>query len=370
MMRSLLRLLASTAIAAAGPDEDGADNYAFKIIARRSQPGNCSLYLSPNRTTSCWTTPLYSDLNGSIWDNPTLDEYSETWTELNPQQDFVDADPTDVNGLCDPTSAFDLDKCCRPAPGCLPMRGFNWILSTCVGTTCGDWGQAETFGAWQAGTLPLCSEAGNLSPGCVSDEDPNVVCKTSDIGVIFGCQNQTIVEKTIEARDAGSAVEVNYVAAYSFMNGTWIKDTESSFNSYGLHEPQDLSDVTLDPSKRWMPGPMPGGAVFWNNGYYPGGVAGVGASDKGATGMMYVLSTNKLKNMAFYIMNQATLDRGPAISYGGANTWACANSGEFDILESSWSMLGTDEDGSYDNLFATMSNQGPCGGALSETTLP
>ena len=44
-------------------------------------------------------------------------------------------------------------------------------------------------------------------------------------------------------------------------------------------------------------------------------MAGVGAYDKGATGMMFVLSTNKLKNIAFYIMNQATLDRGPGIPY-------------------------------------------------------
>ena len=59
-------------------------------------------------------------------------------------------------------------------------------------------------------------------------------------------------------------------------------------------------------------------------------------------GMMFVLSTQRLHNMAFFIMNQATLDRGPAVGYpdGGPNTWACANSGEWDILESSWSQPG------------------------------
>ena len=120
-------------------DGDGADSYAFRGIAQRSKTANCSLYLSPNETAPCWATPLYSDLNGSMWENPALDNYSATWAELDPEEDFIDADPSDVNGLCDPTDAFDQSKCCRPAPGCLPTRGFNWILSTCIGTTCGDW---------------------------------------------------------------------------------------------------------------------------------------------------------------------------------------------------------------------------------------
>ena len=82
-----------------------------------------------------------------------------------------------------------------------------------------------------------------------------------------------------------------------------MKSNESSFNTEGKYAAQDLSDVTLDGADRWMPGPMPGGAIFWNNGYYAGGAKGVGGD--GSTGMMFVLSTNRLKNMAFYIMNQA-----------------------------------------------------------------
>ena len=137
-----------------------------------------------------------------------------------------------------------------------------------------------------------------------------------------------------------------------------------------------------------MPGPMPGGAVFWNSGYYPGGVSGVGASssrssrskdgeeekedddDDDAKAMMFVLSTNRLHNVAFYVMNQATLDRGPAFAYPSSssssspNTWACANSGEWDVLEPSWSQPGAGEDGSYDTLYATTSNQGDAGRAL------
>mmetsp|Transcript_33155 Transcript_33155/g.87548 ORF Transcript_33155/g.87548 Transcript_33155/m.87548 type:complete len:325 (-) Transcript_33155:314-1288(-) len=282
---------------------DGADDYAYRGIAQSATAMECELYLSNSTTTPCWQTPSYDDLadRGTLWPFPALDDYSETWANLDPSDNFVDADPTDTNGLC--AGAFDAGMCCRPTAGCLPTKGFNWILSTCTGTTCGDWGQADVYAQWLASSLPLCSAAGDYSNGCVSDDDPNQVCKTSDIGTIFGCADQMLVAKTIEARDEGSQVEVNYVAAYDFVDGQWMKSNESSFNTEGKYAAQDLSDVTLDGADRWMPGPMPGGAVFWNNGYYAGGAKGVGGD--GSTGMMFVLSTNRLKNMAFYIMNQA-----------------------------------------------------------------
>ena len=58
--------------------------------------------------------------------------------------------------------------------------------------------------------------------------------------------------------------------------------------------------------------------------------------------MMYILSTEKRHDMAFYLMNQATMNRGPAVGNPDCgkdphpNTWSCANSMELDILESSW----------------------------------
>ena len=500
MARPVLAAVAVAVVGLLGPTaaNDGADDYAYRGIAQAASAMDCELYLS-NSTTPCWQTPSYDGLadQGTLWPFPALDDYSETWSNLNPSDNYVDTDPTDTNGLC--AGAFDAGMCCRPTAGCLPTKGFNWILSTCTGTTCGDWGQADVYKQWLAGELPLCSAAGDYSNGCVSDDDQNQVCKTSgvcvcvcvcvcvyvcvlnlplrpapclasdslhsealqpaphgppshpalcahphpspftlhpafispqDIGTIFGCADQTLVAATIEARDEGSQVKVNYVAAYDFVDGQWVKSDESSFNTEGKYAAQDLSDVTLSEADRWMPGPMPGGAVFWNNGYYAGGAKGVGGD--GSTGMMFVLSTNRLKNMAFYIMNQAvsgptitlkphsdpnpnpsglrrgpgghyrprrptrankhptrsalavpslksfnlsiarfltplvwytalppllppgvllvhqTLDRGPAIAYeqGAQNTWACANSGEWDILESSWSQPGLDEDGS------------------------
>ena len=167
---------------------DGADDYAYRGIAQSATAMECELYLSNSTTTPCWQTPSYDDLadRGTLWPFPALDDYSETWANLNPSDNFVDADPTDTNGLC--AGAFDAGMCCRPTAGCLPTKGFNWILSTCTGTTCGDWGQADVYAQWLAGSLPLCSAAGDYSNGCVSDDDPNQVCKTSGAIRTFALQ--------------------------------------------------------------------------------------------------------------------------------------------------------------------------------------
>lgn len=383
--------------------QDAADNYAYKSIATSATAKTCALYLNDSATTPCWEVPSY---DAAVWPNPTLDDYAATWDNLDPPPPYAQASAEDPNGLCDAGEAYDLDRCCRPAAGCLPARGFNWVLSTCAGTTCGDWGQADAYAQWAAGAFPSCSDdAAAVGGRCVDDADDasegDVVCTKEADGSLDACANQTVVKATIDQRNAGSDVEVNYVAAFSFKknssssssSGYWEKDPESSFNTYGKHPPQSLSEggassSSLPASERWMPGPMPGGAVFWNSGYYPGGVSGVGASssrssrskdgeeekedddDDDAKAMMFVLSTNRLHNVAFYVMNQATLDRGPAFAYPSSssssspNTWACANSGEWDVLEPSWSQPGAGEDGSYDTLYATTSNQGDAGRAL------
>ena len=78
---------------------DGADSYAYKGIAGSATPMECELYLS-NSTTPCWATPSYDELveQGTIWPFPELDDFSETWENLSPTDNYVDADPDDVNG--------------------------------------------------------------------------------------------------------------------------------------------------------------------------------------------------------------------------------------------------------------------------------
>jgi hypothetical protein len=288
--------------------------YKYKITNQKSE--QCPLYLGG--TADCMTVPSYSDQQnqGKLWPCLKLDDYKKTWDVF--QHGGITPDNSGY-ALC--KGAFDESKCCLPQPGCLPMNGFNWVISTCKGKSCADWDQYK------------------------KPTDP-------------------MVKQTTAARDEGSQVVVNYVAAFRFdiKSNKWIKQPYSSFNTNGKYPPYDLSKSQ---DNGWMPGPQPGGAAFWKYGWYPAGVGDEGSV--GPPAMMFILSTQKCWNMAWFIMNQATMDRGPDIGYPncpGGNTWACANSGEWDLLESSWSQTGLDEDGSYSNLFATMTNGGAAGRSL------
>jgi len=188
------------------------------------------------------------------------------------------------------------DVCCLVSPYAHAEPRWNWIIGTCHGTNCG-WTDV-----WS------------------------------------------------EGKDVGSQVQVNYVGSYQFDEASrqWVCQQESSFNMDGQHPFQDLSNNT----QNWMPGPLPGGAANWANGFYPAGRPGVGAP-----AMAFMLSVERVFNTAWYVLNQAALDRGPAVSlvqslspqsltemgYSSAeaqsmlaagNTWASARSGEWDLLES------------------------------------
>ena len=99
MARTIIRVLAFAVGLCHTHANDGADSYAYKGIAGLATAMACELYLS-NTTTPCWATPSYDDLNEqkAIWPFPELDNFSDTWTNLNPVDNFVNADPDDVNG--------------------------------------------------------------------------------------------------------------------------------------------------------------------------------------------------------------------------------------------------------------------------------
>ena len=290
--------------------------YKYKIT---NQPlEDCPLYMGGN--DKCMSVPTYQEQNkeGKLWPCLDLKDYKKTWDVFQNNGQI----PDDPYGYATCKGAFEKGECCLPQPGCLPMNGFNWIISTCKGKSCNDMSQ------------------------------------------YINNPNDTKIKLTTKARDEGSQVVVNYVAAFRYdkTKDNWVKQPYSSFNTNGKYPSYDLSKSQVN---GWMPGPQPGGAAYWKYGWYPGGVGEEGSV--GPPAMMFILSTEKCWNMAWYIMNQATLDRGPDKKYPnchGGNTWACANSGEWDLLESSWSQTGLDEDGSYSNLFATMTNEGAAGRSL------
>lgn len=103
----------------------------------------------------------------------------------------------------------------------------------------------------------------------------------------------------------------------------------------------------------------------------PGSNVRNGIAANASTAMMFVLSADKAFNFAWYVMNQATLDRGPVNPYpaeqcpdGNSNCWASDNSGEWDLLESGWTGADFAGNQDYDLLYATTNNQGAVGRCL------
>lgn len=191
--------------------------------------------------------------------------------------------------------------CCCPQPDskCNVQPRFNWILSVCQGRSCnGDW---------------------------VNNADDLKTVKTY-----------------------GSQLTLNYVAAYNFddADSRWKIVSDSSFNTDGSRGAYDCLQAYggLGPEEAWLT-PVPGGAVQWATGFSPVGAEGVGPLATRQTcpnlignskGMMFVISTERCFNMAWFMLNQANLDRG-----GGSpacdnleNCWGAANSSEIDFLES------------------------------------
>jgi hypothetical protein len=99
--------------------------------------------------------------------------------------------------------------------------------------------------------------------------------------------------------------------------------------------------------------------MFWSLGYYPAGVKGVGH-----TGSMWVLSTEQFWGATWYMLNQLTLDRGPAsgipaeeCTITSDNCWASGNAGEMDFLETGWNLRNISDDPGYRKSYSTQYNQ-------------
>jgi len=236
--------------------------------------------------------PTYSDIEqgpGGLWDCGE-DNYGEGTAMCfkEPGQPHNPKDPggaDNVYALCNPVLDPWYSQCCQSPEGCRPKGLFNWILGTCNG--------------------PVGAPSG------ICDANPNP-----------------------------SQMIVNYVGSYQYdpSKRLFVCQQASSFNMDGAHAPYDTSKAYggLGKGNNWLPGPLPGGASNWKQGFYPAGRPGVGAP-----AMLFILSVNKISNACWYVLNQSDLDRGPGQSMSSAqckakmtgNTWGCNNSGEFDFLE-------------------------------------
>jgi len=200
--------------------------------------------------------------------------------------------------------------------------------------------------------VPPSDPAAQLQCSCGINESPNVIPKFNQI--IATCVMGTGQACTYVPGGIGnqSQVILNYIAAYQFNNQTnmWVLDQDSSQNTQGECGSVDL----VQNHTSWIQA-QAGGAAGWEFGYYYPQVTGVGPP-----GMLFVISVQKFKYAAWYILNQATLDRGPANSNpncNGDNCWADGSAGEIDFLESPFwdSYIQTHPD-LYNRLYATAFN--------------
>ena len=269
-------------------------------------PGGDAACPNPEGNQRCPATPSYQEIaqKGKLWPCPD-------YTRSNGYVNYYS--PNCVQGsndLCHFDSASPQMGCCCPRDGCWTPPYFNWIISTCRGSGCGNY---------------------------------------------YGTPD------TQKYKNYGSDLVVNYAASYQWNEASkvWQIVGDSSFNTDGSRPAFDCTKPNggLYNSWAWMQ-PQPGGAAAWSWGYYPAGVRGVGPP-----GMMFVLSVERVWNIAWYMLNQGTLDKGPAIAYpnsgcrhGNNNCWAAGNAGEIDFLEAAWTVNAGKTDG-YRRLYATQWNQ-------------
>lgn len=275
-----------------------------------------------------WDPGLYNDKSQSIcksWYDK--DCRSSVDTECN-------VPPTDATGVCNLSNinyGANPNICCTTCEYAHATPHWNWVIGACIGTKCG-----ASYGTPTKGMK--------------------------------------------NAKDIGTKTVVNYVGSYIYDEeaGEWHCQQESSFNMDGRHPPQDLMKF----DQNWLPGPLPGGAADWGAGYYPAGRPGVGSP-----AFAFILSVDRVYNLAWYAINQAALNRGPAAQMAGecaacmthhgyddkqtkgieeaGNTWASAMSGEWDFLESGWASTDLNNNKNYLKLFSNSgANQGANGTCL------
>ena len=256
---------------------------------------------------------------------------------------------TGSNPLCSGKLTPDR-PCCCPMDGCYTEPLYNTVIGVCKGKGCGC-GDAQA---------PSCAPQG--APDACGGAHHGHTCDGPVVPCCFGAN----VEELQKFFDIGTQAVLNYWAAYNFNNATrkWEIQAESSFNTDGSRPPYNLTAAyggIADHSQAWL-APQPGGAAFWSDGYYPAGVKGVGGAGGGA---MFVLSTEQFWGGTWYMLNQLTLDRGPAGGYpvelgckvSNNNCWAAGNAGEMDFLETGWNLGNISGDPMFQRSFSTQFNQ-------------
>jgi len=342
----------------------GKNNINFKYIPEKPVKGKCTL--SNGSNVSCPTRWNYKD---------TLTNIGDIWDpgKYNDPYKFISACEYEFRDKCGSTSN---------AGECLDCVGEN---QSNLDKMCGPYNNSFDSLCSHVPYSPVSQCKPSTPNGLPTDQPTDYAYAPPKWNWVIGTckgENCNSIESNKDAKDHGTDMIVNYVGAYQFdvNKQKWVLREDSSFNINGSLTPQNIMDT--NPIDSWLPGPLPGGSANWGEGYYPAGAEGVGPP-----AFAFILSVDRIFNVAWYILNQAALNRGPETQMANEcsdcmnkhgynenttkeilsahNTWASSRSGEWDILESP-SFRGDDpDDPDYRRLYAnTDSNEGSNGFSL------
>jgi hypothetical protein len=290
-------------------------------------PHNCSLEI----VNSCSATYEQLSAAGELWPCPAGDDVD---LPLWPQECVRGATTGTPPNTCTASDLNSSHPCCCPATGCYTAAQFNTVIGVCQGGSCGP---SACGRGGKRSTAPSCAPQG--FPGYCDNLKtipPYNKGNESCSGEAVPCCRGADLTPLLPWFEKGSKARLNYWAAFEFEPSTkqWRMQEESSFNTDGAKPSYDLLKPFggLPVEDAWL-APQPGGSASWGLGYYPAGVRGVGGSDGGAA--MFVLSTEEWFGATWYMLNQLTLDRGPAAkmpeehcSVTDNNCWGAGNAGE------------------------------------------
>lgn len=329
-----------------------------------------------------------------------------------------------ANPLCHTLNASS--PCCCPGKGCNALPQFNTVIGVCRGDSCAC-GDASGRSCAPEGHPERCGAVGGRectgnTTKCCFGANVEPLKKFYDAGsratLNYIAAYQYDGVRWQIAQDSSFNTDGRYPAypplpPPPLQNGSYflgsICRVPKLSNFLFLRCSYNLAERFggLPAEEAWL-APQPGGSVFWALGYYPAGVKGVGppammfvmSSEEfwGATwfvslyllygkkgiiksrtccaiavkyldctcapGLRMLTGRNCVPGANRYMLNQITLDRGPASAYPRGrscpvndNCWASGNSGEMDFLEPAWNSDNVTATHGYRASYSTQFNQ-------------
>ena len=328
---------------------------AFADADEHEHPCECEV----SESTGCkGVTPRFNWIIG-MCDEPDSSEESPAVGELTPQGGYKCADPMRVNGQRPPGGP-------RAGPSNVSLR---YIAAYQWGNPC------------EVALAALCNVSLSCNPACVAEHEQQLrsagcslseytqACSTCSAAMRTARRTYNSVSERCnslpqeDCKECLGITNMNKMWQSGCTSSDWDAFCERKWSMvpYQLHQKytslsaSDAAGLSLqcifvgrgryssfntnaaDASVNLGLGKLgqAGGADMWSRGAYTPGVPGLGPP-----GMLFVISCQVCSQFAWFMLNQATLDRGPDHNKPQCtmhdNCWGAASAGEIDFLETSF----------------------------------